>query len=251
MKFRLGSHWQDINVPDRATLVAAVSARLLTGQGFSLATLNLDHLVKLSHNPDFRQAYGRADLVVADGNPVVWLSRLARRPVELQPGSDLVLPLARIARDCGASVALVGSTQGALEKAAARLQREVPGLSVTACIAPSFGFDPEGAAADAVLNEIEWSGARLCFLALGAPKQEVFAARARGVLPGVGFASVGAGLDFLAETQKRAPLWVRRLAMEWAWRMAGNPRRLARRYLQCALILPGQTLSALRLRVTA
>ncbi|MFQ8432685.1 WecB/TagA/CpsF family glycosyltransferase [Amaricoccus sp. W119] len=86
------------------------------------------------------------------------------------------------------------------------------------------------------------SGARLTFLALGAPKQEMFAARCREALPGIGLVSVGAGLDFLARTQRRAPEWVRRAALEWLWRAVTDPRRLARRYAECAMALPGLAL---------
>ncbi len=91
------------------------------GEGFALATLNLDHLVKLRASGAFRRAYGAQDLVVADGNPIVWLSRLAGRKVELVPGgSDMVLPLAEVAADEGVRVALVGSTEESLVAAGGR-----------------------------------------------------------------------------------------------------------------------------------
>ena len=92
------------------------------------------------------------------------------------------------------------------------------------------------------------SGAGLCLLALGAPKQEIFAAHAAARLPRTGFMSIGAGLDFLAGTQTRAPAWMRRLAAEWLWRLAGSPRRMAGRYARCFAILPGEAARALRAR---
>lgn len=237
-----------INTPDRAALLEAVRARLRAGDGFALATLNLDHLVKLRRDPAFAAAYAAQDLVVADGNPVVWLSRLARRPVALVPGSELVVPLACAAAEEGAPVALVGSTAPALEAAGAALKRAAPGLEIVAQIAPPMGFDPEGAAAEALLSEVRQSGARLVFLALGAPKQERLAARGRALAPGIGFASIGAGLDFLAGSQRRAPRWVRALALEWLWRMVSNPMRLVPRYARCAAILPGEAARAWGLR---
>ena len=82
------------------------------------------------------------------------------------------------------------------------------------------------------------AGPLLCFLAMGAPRQERFAARGRAAAPEAGFVSIGAGLDFFAGHQRRAPRWVRRIAMEWLWRMLSNPRRLALRYLRCGLVLP-------------
>jgi len=92
------------------------------------------------------------------------------------------------------------------------------------------------------------SGARLCFIALGAPKQEIFAARGRTQVPDVGFASIGAGLDFLSGHQVRAPRIMRLLAMEWFWRALQSPARMVPRYAKCFAILPGLTIQALRQR---
>lgn len=124
----------------------------------------------------------------------------------------------------------------------------VPDLVVALCLAPPFGFDPESAAADAVIDQIAVSGAGLCLLALGAPKQEILAARAFHRLSGVGFASVGAGLDFIAGRQMRAPVWMRRWALEWVWRLILDPGRLGPRYARCALVVPGQVIAAQRQR---
>ncbi|NDU99478.1 WecB/TagA/CpsF family glycosyltransferase [Pseudoroseicyclus tamaricis] len=228
-----------VNVPDMAALETEVSRRLAEGEGFALATLNLDHVVKLRRDASFREAYARHELVTADGNPIVWLSRMAGHGVALIPGSDLILPLCRLAAVAGAPVALLGATETALRGASRRLKEEVPGLEVAARVAPPMGFDPEGHAAEAALQEVAEAGARLVFLALGAPKQERLAARGRRLHPGLGFVSIGAGLDFLAGTQRRAPEFVRELALEWLWRMVNDPRRLARRYVDSAAVLPG------------
>lgn len=237
-----------ITHPTCADLLSDVATHLADGRGFALATLNLDHLVKLRRNDAFRAAYAAQDMVVADGNPIVWLCALGGQTVALVPGSDMVVPLLERAAAADVPVAFFGSTDAALEQAAARLSDTVPGLRVVLRLAPPMGFDPAGLAADAYLDQIAASGAGLCMVALGAPKQEIFAARGRTRAPAVGFASIGAGLDFHAGTQKRAPRWVRRIAMEWAWRMMGNPGRLVQRYAECALILPGEALSALRQR---
>ena len=248
MEFSFPPHTIHVNMPDTAALLAEVRRRFRAGQGFALATINLDHLVKLRRDPVFAQAYAGQDLVCADGNPIVWLSRLARRPVSLVPGSDMILPLAHLAAREGVSVALMGSTDEALAAAAAGLQERVPELTIAATIAPPMGFDPAGDEARAILRQLAQSGAGLTFVALGAPKQEVFAALGRQTMPGLGFASIGAGLDFIAGRQTRAPEWVRAIAMEWLWRAAGNPRRLAGRYLRAGIAFPGLWLQAGRKR---
>jgi exopolysaccharide biosynthesis WecB/TagA/CpsF family protein len=238
-----------VTAPDRGALMTDLGQRFQTGRGFSLATLNLDHLVKIGSDTTFAQAYAAHTHVTADGNPIVWLCRMAGQGVELIPGSELVDPVAGLAADAGVPVALLGSTDEALTQAADALCARHPGLQVAARISPPMGFDPTGAGADAAIAELGASGARLCFLALGAPKQEVFAARAQAALPQMGFLSIGAGLDFLAGSQKRAPKIVQRLALEWAWRLMGNPRRLAARYASCFAVLPRAMVTARRARM--
>lgn len=251
MQFTFGTTRIDVTTPTWGEVLSSVSAHLKAHRGFALATINLDHLVKLRSDSDFLAAYARHDIIVADGNPIVWLSRLAKRPVELIPGSDLIHPLAGLAASLGVPVALFGSSPAVLEEAANALQHQHPGLKLATRIAPPMGFDPTGPVAERLLRDIAASGAGLCFVALGAPKQEEFAAFGRSIAPQVGFVSIGAGLDFIAGRQTRAPRIVRALALEWFWRMMLAPGRLGLRYLRCILILPGQALAAWRLRQRA
>lgn len=251
MRFRFVDADINVNLRNRMELFAAVRRRLVHGQGFALATINLDHLVKLSKVERFRRAYAEHDFVVADGNPIVWLSYLAGKPVHLVPGSDLVVPLSRLAAEMGLPVSLVGTTPDALNRAAARLGREVPGFRPGVMISPPFGFDPTGPEAEAILQQVAAVGPGLCFIALSAPKQELIATIGRRLSPQTGFAGIGAGLDFLAGDQVRAPFWMRAIAMEWLWRALTSPGRLLPRYLACAAILPGQIRAAWRLRSDA
>jgi exopolysaccharide biosynthesis WecB/TagA/CpsF family protein len=248
MKFVFGTTEISITHPDTESVLHAVSEHLRADKGFALATINLDHLVKLQSNKRFRAAYAQQTMVVADGNPIVWLSKLARSPVSLVPGSDLVLPLVRVAAQVGRPVVLFGSSCEALEGAAATLRRIVPNVRISRCISPIYGFEPTSDAAKAMLTEIAEDGSCLCLVALGAPKQEEFAAFGRSIAPQAGFASVGAGLDFLSGHQVRAPEWTRRLALEWLWRAMQSPGRMIPRYLKCAVILPGQAMRAWRMR---
>lgn len=239
MHFFVESEPIAVNVKSLAQLEAVVLDRLTNGQGFALATLNLDHLAKLRGDAAFRGAYAMQDLITADGNPIVWMARLAGQPLDLLPGSDLILPMTRAAERAAVAVGLIGSTRASLAQAARALEQAVPGVRIVAQIAPPMGFDPQSADADTMLDQLHAAQVRLCLVALGAPKQELFAARGRLRTPMIGFASIGAGLDFLAGSQTRAPVWVRRFALEWLWRMLSSPRRMVRRYLHAALILPG------------
>ncbi|KEJ89255.1 WecB/TagA/CpsF family glycosyltransferase [Sulfitobacter donghicola] len=248
MKFGTGRSAVEVNIPTRAILFQAVREKFAKGDGFALATLNLDHLTKLPSEETFAEAYRAQDLVVADGRPVVWLSKLAQQPLELMPGSDLVIPLCELAAEMQMPVALMGSSDEALAGAKAALEQRVESLNICLTHAPAYGFDPSGPAAEEICTMLNDSGARLCFIALGAPKQELFAAFARSKCPAVGFASIGAGLDFLSGHQVRAPKFMRALALEWLWRALQSPKRMVPRYAKCFAILPRLTLDAWRQR---
>ena len=238
-----------VTATSRAGLLHDLERRMQAGTGYAVATLNLDHVVKLHRQPDFRRAYLGHSHVTADGNPIVWLSRLAGQQVALIPGSDLIEPVAALAARLNIPVALVGSQDATLARAGAALQARHPGLRVVARIAPPMGFDPEGPEADACIATLRDAGARLCFLAFGAPKQERFAVRAWSEMPEAGFLSIGAGLDFIVGDQKRAPAVIRALALEWAWRLVHSPRRLGGRYASCIALLPRLTARALQSRL--
>ena len=237
-----------VNIPNAATLLTAIESALDESTGFQVATLNLDHVVKLRQDLEFRAAYERHSHVTADGNPIVWLSRLAGEPVDLVPGSELIDPICALAARKSVPVGFFGSQEDVLKRAAQILKERHPGLQVVAMDAPPMGFDPQGEAGIEAANGLLASGARICFLALGAPKQELLASVIATQAPSLGAISIGAGLDFIAGHQTRAPVWVRRLALEWLWRMAQNPRRLMMRYMSCLAVLPSLFLYALSLR---
>ncbi len=234
-----------VNVPGLRAAVSLIIEAARTGESFAAFTLNLDHLVKLRRSEAFRRAYRAARFVTADGAPVARLARLQSPRVERATGADLMVPLAQAAARNALPVFLFGSNAEVLQRAGRDLGERCDGaLDIAGTEAPPYGFDPEGPEADRALERIAASGARVCFVALGAPKQEVFAARAvaRGI--GCGFVCIGASLDFLAGEQIRAPSLLRDNGLEWLWRLATSPRRLGWRYAQCAVLLADLTLLA-------
>ena len=109
-----------VNVRDCSSLLADLAHRFDTGLGFTVATINLDHVVKLARNPAFREAYATHSHVTADGNPIVWLERLSgRSDIALTPGSELIAPVAALAAEKHMPVALFGATDESLGAAAA------------------------------------------------------------------------------------------------------------------------------------
>ncbi len=234
-----------VNVADLVEAVTAIVQSAKQRESFSVFTLNLDHLDKLRRSSRFREAYAKARYITADGAPIALLAARQGARVTRATGADLIAPLALAAAQHAVPVYLYGTTADVLANGAAHLTKLVGcDLRIAGAESPPQGFDPEGAEADAALDRIATSGAGLCLVALGAPKQELFAARAVERNIKVGFVCIGAGLDFLAGAQTRAPAFMQRYGMEWAWRLATNPRRLATRYARCALVLAEITLLA-------
>lgn len=226
---------QGINCPNLVAAVTAIIDRAKRADAFTVFTLNLDHLVKLRRNSAFRRAYDNAGIVTADGAPIAWLARFQDAKVERTTGADLLVPLVEAAAEARLPVFLFGTSADVMARAGQDLAARTDGhLDIAGTLAPSAAFDPEGPEADAAIARIEKSGARLAFVALGAPKQELFAERARAQGIQCGFVCVGAALDFLAGAQIRAPETLRNGGLEWLWRLASNPRRFVRRYAECA-----------------
>jgi exopolysaccharide biosynthesis WecB/TagA/CpsF family protein len=227
-----------------STLPLAETAALICDNAGSVGaqnvfTMNLDHIVKLRKDARFRAVYRRAGLITADGFPIVIACRLQGKRVSRVAGSDLIAPLSAEAARTGKSIYLLGSSMQVLIEASRVLRERNQGLIIAGMFAPPQGFDPTSEDASRCIATIGTSGADLCFVALGAPKQEVFSDHGKSLLPNVSFVCIGAGLDFVAGAQVRAPLWMQRYGLEWLWRAASNPRRLLYRYLLCMGALPG------------
>ena len=223
---------------DVATFAREICAEAASRKSFSVFTLNLDHIVKLKKDATFRRAYSRARFVSADGFPIVIAGRLKGYGLKRVAGSDLIDPVCEVAAEQEQSVFFFGSTEAVLQTSIARLRARHPNLKYAGHFAPPLGFDPLSPAADLAMQRIRHSGAAICFVALGAPKQELFADQASKVGDGPAMLCIGAGLDFIAGKHKRAPRILQCVGAEWLWRLASDPRRLARRYLSCLAMLP-------------
>ncbi|HMJ51453.1 MAG TPA: WecB/TagA/CpsF family glycosyltransferase [Polyangiaceae bacterium] len=211
--------------------VDAIDDLVVAGEGGMIVTPNIDHLVQLEHNPVFRAAYQEASLSVVDGQMLLWASHVLGTPLpEKISGSDLMLPLARRAAERKWRVYLLGGGPGVADLAAAELKKQFD-IDIVGTDAPFV--TPQGTPVEgpAVLERIAKARPQLLFVAFGAPKQELFLQHAASTIrPAVGI-GVGAGFDFVAGRVKRAPRWIAKSGLEWLYRLAQEPRRLAKRYL--------------------
>lgn len=226
---------QRINVSTLEEASRLIFERIADDRSFYICTLNLDHIVKLRSNEGFGRIYAGADLVTADGFPIVVLAGLDGVFLQRVTGADLVEPICASAAQREFPVYLIGPSEDAIDRSIEKLRRGNPALTVCGTVAPE-NFDPVGADALAIIEKVRQSGASICFIGLGAPKQEAFAAFAAERIDGVAFIPVGAALEFLGGTKMRAPQLFRAAGMEWLWRLVCEPRRLSGRYLSSAMV---------------
>jgi N-acetylglucosaminyldiphosphoundecaprenol N-acetyl-beta-D-mannosaminyltransferase len=220
-------------------VVEHVRRALDRGAGGHIVTPNVDIMRLVRRDPVLRADIAAADLVVPDGMPVVWASRLAgARLPERVAGSSLLWSLGRTLAGDGRSVYLLGGAppgfgraEGA-HRAAGTLASACPGLRIAGYASPRFGFDSSPGILRAVCREVIAVKPDLVYVGLGFPKQERFISLLRPDLPGAWFLGCGAAIDFAAGDRARAPEWMQRSGLEWVHRMAGEPRRLAGRYLR-------------------
>ena len=239
-RVRIGSVWLDA-LPFEGVL-EAVERLLVSGKGGAVFTPNVDHIVTAESHAGLREAYAAADLSVADGQWVVWASRLLGTPLPGKiSGSDLLLPLARDAGQRGRSIYLLGGSPGVAEPAARRLEKE--GARICGLESPPIDLSQPQ---DELVARIAAARPDLVLVALGCPKQELWIHQQRGRLRPAVLIGIGGTLDFLAGRIRRAPPWVSRAGLEWAFRLILEPRRLARRYLVKDPQFLGILLSSLR-----
>ncbi len=219
-------------VPWRHYEVIHVINWLITrGQPSYFITANL-HYARLSATIESLQAVNaRAAFIVADGMPLVWLSRWRGCPLpERITGADLVWSMGELAANQGYRVFLLGGAPGVAERAGQRLQQRLPGLQIAGVAAPNLETLSPGDHAS-LLAQVRNSRADILFAALGQPKGELWLANHHGELGIPVSVQIGAALDFVAGRVRRAPRMVQRLGLEWAYRTLQEPRRLLPRYL--------------------
>ena len=193
--------------------------------------VNVDVMIKIEKDEELRRITEDADLVLVDGQPLVWVAKLYRRPVkEKVSGSDLSIELCRMAAERGYTMFILGGKEGVADQAKAKMEAQYPGLQVVGTCAPPLGFEKDEAELAKVRQAISAVSPDIVLCCLGCPKQEKWIdANWRDVDARV-FLCAGATVDFLAGNVKRAPAWISRIGMEWFYRFLMEPRRLFKRY---------------------
>jgi N-acetylglucosaminyldiphosphoundecaprenol N-acetyl-beta-D-mannosaminyltransferase len=222
----------EIDCLDESETIATALEGLSAEVGGWICPANLDVLRQCVASSEIRELVRTADVVVADGMPLLWASRLAGRPLpERVAGSSLIETLPRAAAGAGATVFLLGGNPGAAECAAERLRDSSPDLRIAGVLCPPMGFERDEAQVAAIEAALRTARPDIVFVGLGFPKQERLIKRLRPVLPQAWFVSCGVSFSFVSGEVTRAPRWVQRAGLEWLHRLVQEPRRLFRRYI--------------------
>jgi exopolysaccharide biosynthesis WecB/TagA/CpsF family protein len=208
-----------------------------------VATVNVDFLVNThswrlnrTRHPELLEILRNADLVTADGMPIVWASKLMGKPLKQRvPGSDLLPKIARKAAEENKSIFLLGGREGIAEKAAKILKSKFPNLIIRGVLSPVVHVEGQKllwAERDdlPIIKIINNSSPDILLIGFGNPKQELWFHRNQSRLKVPVSIGIGGTYEFIVGTVTRAPAWMRNSGLEWMYRLSQDPKRLFRRY---------------------
>lgn len=196
-----------------------------------IVAVNVDVAMKIEKDPYLKKITDEADMVLVDGKPLVWISKMLKHPVKAKiSGSDLVPLLCKMAAQKGYTVFLLGGKEGVAEKAKTNLEGRYPGIRIVSAYAPPFGFENDRTELTKINGMISSLHPDLLIVCFGCPKQEKFIYENISKYNARVSVCAGAAVDFLAGNVRRAPKWMSDHGLEWFYRFLREPRRLFKRY---------------------
>jgi len=229
MRLRIGHIPMDVLTFQEA--LQGIARLVQKRQGGFVVTPNVAHVVLADSLPAFREAYAQASLSLVDGQPLVWLSPwVGKKLPDKISGADLVGPVLEMAAQNAWRVYFLGASPEVAAKAR-KVAEERYGTKVVGCDSPFISMELGLEENQETLDKIKEARPDILVLALGTPKQEMWMWRFREHYAPAVALGMGASLDFIAGRVRRAPPWVSRCGLEWAFRLQQEPRRLWRRYL--------------------
>lgn len=196
-----------------------------------MSSINTQMVVNLDKDDTFREAFDQSSIVLMDSQPLCWLARKEGLQVkEKLSGSDIIYPVVEFAANKGISCFILGGAPGIPERAAENLKMMYPQLNMVGVSSPPLGFMHDAQLLVDVADEIMAANPDIVFVCISSPNREILA---NSILKqcGVPFSMcVGAAVDFVAGTTKRAPRWISDHGFEWLYRVSQDPKRLFKRY---------------------
>jgi N-acetylglucosaminyldiphosphoundecaprenol N-acetyl-beta-D-mannosaminyltransferase len=230
-KIQVGSVWFDALTEN--DVIEIVRKGWANRQGGSIIPVNIDVARTAKRDRTLAELISRGSLVVADGMPLVWASRVKGIQLpERIAGSSLIFTLSAAAATDAKSVYILGGAEGVPQKAAEALTARYSGLRIVGIQSPEFGFDKTEEGVRRTIATVSSTTPDLVFVGLGFPRQERLIEQLRQEFPDAWYLACGGGISMAAGITRRASPMMQRLGLEWLHRLALEPRRLARRYLR-------------------
>lgn len=196
-----------------------------------VVAINVDVVMKIEQDPYLKKITDSADMVLVDGKPLIWVSKIHKKPVKAKiSGSDLVPLLCSEAAHKGYSMFIIGGKDGIAEKAKIRLEKQYPTINIVGTYAPPFGFENDSEELDKINDMISEKKPDLLIACFGCPKQEKWIYENYQKYDAKVSICAGATVDFLAGNINRAPKWMSEHGLEWFYRFLQEPKRMFRRY---------------------
>ena len=196
-----------------------------------VVAINVDVVMKIENDPYLKKIVDSADMVLVDGKPLVWISKMHGKPLKAKiSGSDLVSLLCEVAAEKQYSIFILGGKDGIAEQAKKRLEEKLSGIQIVGTYAPPIGFEKDKNELDKINSMISEVKPDLLIACFGCPKQEKWIYENIGKYDAKVSICAGATVDFLAGNVKRAPRWMSEHGFEWFYRFLQEPKRMFKRY---------------------
>jgi len=208
-----------------------IERRIFAKEKSYVVAVNVDVVMKMEKDDYLKEITDKADIVLVDGKPLVWIAKLYKRPVkEKISGSDLVPLLCEGAARKGHSIFILGGKEGIAKQAKRKLEQKHPEIKIVGEYSPKFGFEKDSNEVEKVNGIISAAKPDILIVCLGCPKQEKFIYENYEKYEATVSICAGATVDFLAGNVKRAPRWMSNAGLEWFYRFIKEPRRMFKRY---------------------
>lgn len=221
-----------VNNVDMSETICAIEEMIASQNKSYIVAINVDVVMKIENDSYLKKIVDDADMVLVDGKPLVWISKLHKRPVKAKiSGSDLVPELCKVAQKKKYTIFIIGGKDGIAEKAKVNLEKKLPGIEIVGVYAPPFGFEKNQDELDKINSMISDVHPDLLIACFGCPKQEKWIYENIDKYDAKVTICAGATVDFLAGNVKRAPRWMSDHGLEWFYRLLQEPKRMFKRYL--------------------
>ena len=220
-----------VNNLDMAETLNSIEQMVENNDKSYVVAINVDVIIKIEHDSYLKDIVDRADMVLVDGKPLVWIAKWHKHPVKAKiSGSDLVPLLCKRAADKGYSIFIIGGKDGIAEQAKQNLEQTLPGIKITGTYAPPLGFEKNESELKKINSIINAAHPDFLITCFGCPKQEKWIYENYQKYDAKVSICAGATVDFLAGNVNRAPKWMSAHGLEWFYRFLMEPKRLFKRY---------------------